>query len=150
MAVAAAECDVQWKPDRSAMTFNYRSSFSLTLSSPASFSSRENSDCHNATGSHQEHDIAPVRGTEVLVRISGFAPQLDPQSMNHSTTTNKYLKLYMSTIDNTSNSSGRKNNWVLWDRLNCSAGGGGRLKVLDLRYCRGSLQGLRAPGETHG
>ena len=47
-----------------------------------SFSSRENSDCHNATGSHQEHDIAPVRGTEVLVRISGFAPQLDPQSMN--------------------------------------------------------------------
>ena len=51
----------------------------------ASFSSRENSDCHNATGPHQEHDIATVRGTEVLVRILGFAPQLYPQSLKLST-----------------------------------------------------------------
>ena len=54
----------------------------LLSSLPLLFSSRGNSDCHNAMGLRQDHDIAAVRGTEVLVRISGFAPQLDPQSMN--------------------------------------------------------------------
>ena len=48
---------------------------------------------------------------------------------------------------NTSNISSKKNDWMLWDRLNCSAG---KLKVLYLRYYRGSLQGLWAPRESHG
>ncbi len=61
------------------MTFKHQARFPRILSLFASFFS-ENSDCHNATGPHQEHDIATVRGTEVLVRILGFAPQLYPQS----------------------------------------------------------------------
>ena len=96
--------------------------FSRILSFFASFSSRENSDCHNATGPHQEHDIATVRGTEVLVRILGFAPQLNPQSMKHSKLPKSKI-IYKSTIDNTSNSAGMKNNGMLRDWLNCSAGG---------------------------
>ena len=67
------------------MTFKHRSLFFfLVYCLLTSFSSRENSDCHNATGPHQEHDIATVRGTEVLVRILGFAPQLYPQSLKLS------------------------------------------------------------------
>ena len=65
------------------MTFKHRSLFPRLLALLASFF-RENLDCHNATGPHQEHDIATVRGTEVLVRILGFAPQLYPQSLKLS------------------------------------------------------------------
>ena len=66
------------------MTCKHRFLFPSVQSHFASFF-RENSDCHNATGPHQEHDIATVRGTEVLVRILGFAPQLYPQSLKLST-----------------------------------------------------------------
>ena len=65
------------------MTFKHRALFPRILSLLASFFP-ENLDCHNATGPHQEHGIATVRGTEVLVRILGFAPQLYPQSLKLS------------------------------------------------------------------
>ena len=103
------------------MTFKHRSLFLVYCLFRFIFS-RENSDCHNATGPHQEHDIATVRGTEVLIRILGFAPQLNPQSMKHSKLPKSKI-IYKSTIDNTSNSAGMKNNGMLRDWLNCSAGG---------------------------
>ena len=98
--------------------------FLLVYGLLASFSSRENSDCHNATGPHQEHDIATVRGTEVLVRILGFAPQLYPQSLKHSKLPKSNL-INKPTIDKTSNSAGRKYNGMHMNWLNWTAGGRG-------------------------
>ena len=108
------------------MTCKHRFLFPSVQSHFASFF-RENSDCHNATGPHQEHDIATVRGTEVLVRILGFAPQLYPQSLKHSKLPNAKL-IIKPTIDKTSNSAGRKYkgmhmNWLTWTAW---AVGGGR------------------------
>ena len=126
------------------MTFKHRSLFLVYCLFRFIFS-RENSDCHNATGPHQEHDIATVRGTEVLVRILGFAPQLYPQSLKLSKLPTANLRI-KPTNDKTSNSAGRKYNGVHMDWLNWTAGGRGRGREGDIQIATPMLLSWLSPG----
>ena len=136
------------------MTFEHRSLFPRILSLVASFFPRELGlpQCNGASSGARHCDRTWHRsaGTDF-----GFRPSTLPAVLEAVETTNmqiwelsrQMIRLVIAQAGNTMGCT-----WTGWTGL-LEAGvevGKGRFKSQHRCYCRGSLQGLRAPGETHG